>query len=73
MTPQVLSPSHERGYYIIWDTAEWCKNRVCCRRVTRSSLVEFLGVQMLTVEQQREFTLHYGDLDTTLGQAPVAS
>lgn len=29
MTPQVLSPSHERGYYIIWDTAEWCKNRVC--------------------------------------------
>lgn len=48
MTPQVLSPSHERGYYIIWDTAEWCKNR-------------------------REFTLHYGDLDTTLGQAPVSA
>ncbi|KAH8129399.1 cobW-domain-containing protein [Trichoderma asperelloides] len=45
MTPQILSPNHERGYYIVWDTATWRKDR-------------------------REFTLHYGDLDTSLGQPP---
>lgn len=28
MTPQVLSPNHERGFYIIWDTTEWRKDRV---------------------------------------------
>lgn len=27
MMPQVLSPSHERGYYIIWNTATWGKDR----------------------------------------------
>ncbi|KAI5463351.1 CobW/HypB/UreG, nucleotide-binding domain-containing protein [Mariannaea sp. PMI_226] len=46
MTPQILSPNHERGYYIVWDTSNWRKER-------------------------REFTLHYGDLDTTLNQAPI--
>ncbi|KAJ3500916.1 hypothetical protein NM208_g17045 [Fusarium decemcellulare] len=46
MTPQILSPNHERGFYIVWDTASWRKER-------------------------REFTLHYGDLDTTLNQAQV--
>ncbi|KAH6607483.1 hypothetical protein Trco_003796 [Trichoderma cornu-damae] len=45
MNPQILSPNHERGYYIVWDTAGWRKDR-------------------------REFTLHYGDLDTSLGQPP---
>lgn len=45
MTPQILSPNHERGYYIVWDTVTWRKDR-------------------------REFTLHYGDLDTSLGQPP---
>ncbi|KAL7796596.1 hypothetical protein V8C37DRAFT_372336 [Trichoderma ceciliae] len=45
MTPQILSPNHERGYYIVWDTTTWRKDR-------------------------REFTLHYGDLDTSLGQPP---
>ncbi|KAF5666205.1 NOT2 family [Fusarium heterosporum] len=43
MTPQILSPNHERGFYIVWDTINWRKER-------------------------REFTLYYGDLDTTLGQ-----
>ncbi|KIL92831.1 hypothetical protein FAVG1_04012 [Fusarium avenaceum] len=43
MTPQILSPNHERGFYIVWDTTNWRKER-------------------------REFTLHYGDLDTTLSQ-----
>lgn len=28
MTPQILSPNHERGYYIVWDTATWRKDRV---------------------------------------------
>ena len=28
MTPQILSPNHERGYYIVWDTASWRKDRV---------------------------------------------
>lgn len=27
MMPQVLSQSHERGYYIIWDPANWRKER----------------------------------------------
>ncbi|KAH7189462.1 uncharacterized protein B0J16DRAFT_339689 [Fusarium flagelliforme] len=46
MTPQILSPNHERGFYIIWDPVLWRKDR-------------------------KEFTLHYGDLDTTLNQAQV--
>ncbi|KAF4421066.1 cell division control CDC36 [Fusarium acutatum] len=46
MTPQILSPNHERGYYVVWDTNSWRKER-------------------------KELTLHYGDLDTTLGQAQV--
>ncbi|KAI9171162.1 Cobalamin (vitamin B12) biosynthesis CobW-like protein [Paramyrothecium foliicola] len=28
MTPQILSPNHERGYYIVWDTSSWRKDRV---------------------------------------------
>ncbi|KAL1879364.1 hypothetical protein VTK73DRAFT_7095 [Phialemonium thermophilum] len=27
MVPQVLSPNHERGYYVIWDTVNWRKER----------------------------------------------
>ncbi|KAI6785140.1 NOT2 family protein [Emericellopsis cladophorae] len=27
MTPQILSPTHERGYYIVWDTNNWRKDR----------------------------------------------
>ncbi|KAF5248102.1 hypothetical protein FAUST_509 [Fusarium austroamericanum] len=46
MTPQILSPNHERGFYIVWDPNNWRKDR-------------------------KEFTLHYGDLDTTLNQAQV--
>ncbi|KAF4437404.1 hypothetical protein F53441_13038 [Fusarium austroafricanum] len=44
MTPQILSPNHERGFYVVWDTNSWRKER-------------------------KELTLHYGDLDTTLGQS----
>lgn len=64
MTPQILSPNHERGYYIVWDTSNWRKERV-------GRLFCPLWIQMLTQSTQREFTLHYGDLDTTLNQAPV--
>lgn len=28
MTPQILSPNHERGFYIVWDTDNWRKDRV---------------------------------------------
>ena len=28
MVPQALGPTHERGYYVIWDTANWRKERV---------------------------------------------
>lgn len=28
MIPQALGPSVERGYYIVWDTANWRKERV---------------------------------------------
>ncbi|KAK3353083.1 hypothetical protein B0T25DRAFT_543589 [Lasiosphaeria hispida] len=27
MVPQALSPAHERGYYIVWDTTSWHKER----------------------------------------------
>ncbi|KAJ2905483.1 hypothetical protein MKZ38_005359 [Zalerion maritima] len=27
MIPHVLSPNHERGYYIVWDTDHWRKDR----------------------------------------------
>ncbi|KAL2023018.1 hypothetical protein VTK56DRAFT_3928 [Thermocarpiscus australiensis] len=27
MVPQALGPTHERGYYIVWDTANWRKER----------------------------------------------
>lgn len=42
MMPQQVSPTAERGFYIIWDPIRFQRDR-------------------------REFTLHYGDLDTTLG------
>jgi CCR4-NOT transcriptional regulation complex NOT5 subunit len=28
MVPQSLGPTHERGYYVVWDTANWRKERV---------------------------------------------
>ncbi|KAK0722231.1 hypothetical protein B0T26DRAFT_770521 [Lasiosphaeria miniovina] len=28
MVPQALGPTHERGYYVIWDTANWRKERI---------------------------------------------
>ena len=28
MNPQILSPNHERGYYIVWDSNTWRKDRV---------------------------------------------
>lgn len=64
MTPQILSPNHERGYYIVWDTSNWRKERVSL------SLLICQEIQKLILVQ-REFTLHYGDLDTTLNQAPI--
>ena len=33
MTPQILSPNHERGYYIVWDTNNWRKDRVWATEV----------------------------------------
>jgi CCR4-NOT transcription complex subunit 2 len=27
MVPQSLGPSHERGYYVVWDTVNWRKDR----------------------------------------------
>lgn len=63
MTPQILSPNHERGFYIVWDPNNWRKDRV-------SRLAEIFQWQKLTNEK-KEFTLHYGDLDTTLNQAQV--
>lgn len=66
MTPQILSPNHERGYYIVWDTNNWRKDRVCPLTPQRPD-------PKLTTCTQREFTLHYGDLDTTLSQGPALS
>ncbi|EEY14932.1 transcriptional regulator involved in cell cycle regulation [Verticillium alfalfae VaMs.102] len=47
MTPQTISPTHEQGYYVIWDIRNWRKER-------------------------RELTLHYEDLETSLGRPPAA-
>ncbi|KAG5935739.1 hypothetical protein E4U53_000379, partial [Claviceps sorghi] len=27
MTPQILSPNHERGFYVVWDPELWHKER----------------------------------------------
>ncbi|UNI21710.1 hypothetical protein JDV02_007677 [Purpureocillium takamizusanense] len=27
MTPQILSPNHERGYYVVWDAGNWRRDR----------------------------------------------
>ncbi|GJN66860.1 hypothetical protein PLICBS_000882 [Purpureocillium lilacinum] len=27
MTPQILSPNHERGYYVVWDATTWRRDR----------------------------------------------
>ena len=32
MVPQSLGPTHERGYYVVWDTANWRKERVSHQR-----------------------------------------
>lgn len=32
MQPRILSPQHEEGYYIVWDTTEWRKQRVSNHR-----------------------------------------
>lgn len=40
MVPQALSPNHERGYYIIWDTQYWRKDRV-----SESQLLDILGTE----------------------------
>ncbi|KAM3558686.1 hypothetical protein ARSEF4850_004482 [Beauveria asiatica] len=31
MAPQMLGPSHERGWYIVWDASHWQKERVSFR------------------------------------------
>lgn len=36
MMPQVLSPNHERGFYIVWDTQNWRKERVVSLRTLRA-------------------------------------
>lgn len=28
LQPRILSPQHEEGYYIIWNTTDWRKERV---------------------------------------------
>ena len=30
MVPQAIGPNQERGYYIVWDTVNWRKERVRC-------------------------------------------
>jgi CCR4-NOT transcriptional regulation complex NOT5 subunit len=60
MVPQSLGPSHERGYYVVWDTVNWRKDRVRNKRV----LGTILQSPLLTISQ-RELMLHYGDLETT--------
>ena len=60
MVPQALGPAHERGYYVVWDTVNWRKDRVRNRGGFGASHQSLL----LTISQ-RELMLHYGDLETT--------
>jgi CCR4-NOT transcription complex subunit 2 len=63
MTPQMLSRDHERGYYVVWDTVNWRKERV--RTGLLSNTLIDLTANLLI---QRELTLHYQDLENP-GQA----
>lgn len=58
MTPQSISPSQEQGYYVVWDTRNWRKERV-------STLLHLPESFSLT-PSKREMTLFYDELDTTL-------
>ena len=72
LVPQQMSPQHERGYYIIWDTASWNKSRVSSTPVSPCHVFGDQNEPWLTVgSSQREFTIHYNDLDTSLAQ-PMA-
>lgn len=62
MMPASLGPNHERGYYIIWDTISWRKERV-------RLIVYPIVLQKTNKWTQRELTLHYGDLETNLAPA----
>jgi hypothetical protein len=66
MIPQVLSPNHERGYYIVWNTDYWRKDRVVSlRKIFYHPFVfGFEEHSLLTSLEQREFTLHYADLES---------
>jgi len=67
MVPQQVSPTAERGFYIIWDPARFQRDRVGSRHGETSFLRKESGHETNRARPQREFTLHYGDLDTTLG------
>jgi CCR4-NOT transcriptional regulation complex NOT5 subunit len=41
MTPQMLGPTHERGYYIVWDPSQWRKDRVSRERLAKSHLCAY--------------------------------
>lgn len=51
---------HRMGYYDMAKGESKFHREIC------------IDLQILTMAAQREFTLHYGDLDTTLNQAPVS-
>lgn len=63
MIPQLLSHTHERGYYIVWDTNNWRKERVSRDRTARHVICGPFG--LWANQMQRELTLHYADLDAT--------
>ena len=60
MVPQSLGPTHERGYYVVWDTANWRKERV-----SREYVPSVHHGIVTDIARQRELMLHYADLDTT--------
>lgn len=63
MVPQSLGPTHERGYYIVWDTVNWRKERVSFFLPRWSRLIS--KVRLTCHLPQRELVLHYADLDTS--------
>jgi len=65
MVPQAIGHNQERGYYIVWDTINWRKERVCLHVPSRPSAEARLEAESWLTVSQRELILHYSDLDTT--------
>ncbi len=47
MVPQALGPTHERGYYVIWDTTHWRKERVSATLTSGKFIVRTMLIRCI--------------------------